>query len=375
MSAITFTLGGTALIAVYLWLRARREFRESFDELPTGLCTIGRDNAIERWNRQMAILSGIPDIAAKGQSLSSLPHPWPDALGEVLAAPEGRVIKQAFGHDARGRPRWFILHSSELPRHGRFRQVLVEDISDYQRLQDELLHRERLASIGRLAAGVAHEIGNPVTGIACVAQNLSADSNTAELEQSTDEILKLTDRISRTVGALMQLSHPGSGVEETKRVPCNLADCIDEAIHLLALDERPCVDLFQNQCDRELVVMADAQLLLQVFLNLLDNARSAACDEGVVLIDTAARPKSVRVDIDNPGEAIPESTMLQVFEPFFTTKDVGEGTGLGLALVRRMIEEMGGSVQLQSPSPLYDGRGVRATLTLERAEYAADFIN
>jgi signal transduction histidine kinase len=283
------------------------------------------------------------------------------------------VIKQSLGYDDNGGERWVILHSSALQLPGRKRQILVEDITDYQRLQDELLHNERLASIGRLAAGVAHEIGNPVTGIACIAQNLADNADAAELELGTSEILKQTERISRIVSSLMQLSHPGSVPRDADCVPCNLADCIDEAAHLLSLDRDVPPGHFENLVDRELLVQGDGQLLLQVFLNLLDNARSAAAEEGPVLIDAQQQGDNVIITVDNPGPAISPDILSQVFEPFYTTKDVGEGTGLGLALVRRMLEDMGGSVSLLSPSPSSPGFGVRARVVLRSAEYGQRF--
>jgi PAS domain S-box-containing protein len=365
---ITLPIAGLVL-TLYLLFRQRREYRQTFDELPTGLCVIGSDNRVQRWNREMAGLSGVSGREAIGRSIDSLPKPWPEALREALRDPVGKVLKQSLGADENGATRWVIFHSSAIHLPGRQRQVLVEDITDYQRLQDELLHKERLASIGRLAAGVAHEIGNPVTGIACVAQNLADSADPVELEQGTAEILKQTDRISRTVSSLMQLSHRGSVARVPECVPCNLADCIDEAVHLLSLDRDLPPGNFENDADRELLVRADAQLLLQVFLNLLDNARSAADGEGPVRVSVEQNQSSAIISVDNPGPVIPPEILTQVFEPFFTTKDVGEGTGLGLALVRRMLEDMGGEVSLSSPSPIFGQHGARAQVSLPIAHY------
>jgi len=361
------------LIALVLLYRQRQEYQQTFEELPTGLCVVGSDHKVQRWNRQMSNLSGISADDAITENIANLPSPWPTALSEALKDPEGRVIKQSLGFDDNGGERWIILHSSALQMPGRKRQILVEDITDYQRLQDELLHNERLASIGRLAAGVAHEIGNPVTGIACIAQNLAYNADATELELGTAEILKQTERISRTVSSLMQLSHPGSVLRDADCVPCNLADCIDEAAHLLSLDiDVPRGD-FENITDRELLVKGDGQLLLQVFLNLLDNARSAAAEEGPVIIDAHQEGDTIIITVDNPGPPIAPDVLSQVFEPFYTTKDVGEGTGLGLALVRRMLEDMGGSVSLLSPSPSSPGSGVRARVVLSSADYGLRF--
>lgn len=357
------------LIALGFFLRLRREHAQAFNELPTGVCAVGPDR-IEHWNRVMTALTGISRADALGLHPRDLPEPWSDALLEVLNEPSGTVIKRSLESDAE-RPRWVMLHSSAAKGSGRSRMIMIEDITDYQQMQDELLHRERLASIGRLAAGVAHEIGNPVTGIACVAQNLKEEPTPVEVEQSATEILKQTQRVSRTLSALMQLSHPGSSERDTELRACNLADCIDEAIHLLRLDLRAADCHFDNRCDRELLVAADNQLLLQVFLNLLDNARSASAGDEPITIDARESDSghTVIITIDNPGPRIKTSILREAFEPFFTTKDVGEGTGLGLALVRRMLEDMRGGVRLQSPSPRYKDGGTRAEVHLKRAHY------
>ena len=370
--ALVLTLSAILFIVIARVRRLRGIQRATLDELPTGLCIVEQQRVVQ-WNDKLHQISGIPAADAVGRKLSALPEPWPRAFSDALSLRHGDVVKFCLGEDSLGNAQWVVLHSGPVPNPTLRRFVLVEDISEFQRLQDELLHNERLASVGRLAAGVAHEIGNPVTGIACVAQNMMDGADASELEQGTVEILKQTERINRTVAALMQLSHPGSSSDTPQCIPCNLADCVDEAIHLLSLKTQRDDASFENLCDREVLVNADAQLLLQITLNLLDNARSAASGEGDVEVSSVADGNVVRLRIDNPGPPLDSHQLSQVFEPFYTTKDVGEGTGLGLPLVRSMLEDMDGSVQLLSPVPGGNGRGVRAKVTLPRASYTADF--
>ena len=137
--------------------------------------------------------------------------------------------------------RWLSLHkTAQAPTGGvDDRVILVEDVTDYEMLQDEVLHNERLASIGRLAAGVAHEIGNPITGIACLAQNLAYETDPGQIRYTAQDILKQTERVTRIVESLVSFSHVGSGgAGDTHMAPCNLADCIDEAVHLMQLDRQ-----------------------------------------------------------------------------------------------------------------------------------------
>jgi signal transduction histidine kinase len=364
--ALALLVGG--LVVLLLLTRHRhRGQQQTLDNLPVGLCTVDADMQVGLWNREMEALSGLPASQATGRAVQSLPAPWAQALQEALDAGD-EVIKRRLADDG-GAPRWIVAHGSD--KGPGQRSVLIEDISDYQMLQDELLHKERLASIGRLAAGVAHEIGNPVTGIACLAQNLGAFGDNEEVSQSAEEILKQSQRISRIVNSLLQFSHSGGTEQRVDIRPCNLADCIDEAIHLLRLDPEAPGALFDNRCHREELVAADTQLLLQVFINLLDNARTASPPGCPVVIDAASAGDRVQITVDNDGAVIPENIMGQVFEPFFTTKDVGEGTGLGLSLVRSMVEDMAGDISLLSPRPAPLSGGTRATLQLPRGRYGS----
>jgi signal transduction histidine kinase len=169
----------------------------------------------------------------------------------------------------------------------------------------------------------------------------------------------------------MNFSHTGSQSGETKLAPTNLADCVDEAIHLLALDLEAIPVEFRNHCDRELVVLADSQRLLQVFINLLGNARDA-CDEEGGQVDIRATPVGdgqVKIDVEDNGCGIPPQLHSQVFEPFYTTKEPGAGTGLGLALVFSIMEDMNGKVHITSPLSAGDNPGTRITLQLPLTSY------
>jgi signal transduction histidine kinase len=305
-----------------------------------------------------------------GSLLSALPNPWRELLENFQSGDSDTILK-AEVTAAPENLRWVGLHKA-LAEDGDT-IILVEDITDFERLESELLHSERLASIGRLAAGVAHEIGNPVTGIACLAQNLQYASDADEIQATAQDILKQTGRVSRIVESLVNFSHAGSNNDESHLTPCNLADCIDEAIHLLALDREARQVTFSNHCDRELVVLADSQRLLQVFVNLLGNGRDACAEDGHIQMQAYSNADQVLIDIDDNGCGIPAELQSQVFEPFFTTKDPGSGTGLGLALVYSIMDDMGGSVRLTSP--LQDGPqpGTRFTLTLSLASYGEEF--
>ncbi|MBM67977.1 MAG: histidine kinase [Haliea sp.] len=347
----------------------RLHYRKTLDNLPIGVCSLAPDRELLLWNRSMQSITGIASSAVLGSLLESLPPPWGQVIGQFLSEGADTVLKREVVLED-GATRWVSLHKASAGgAHNGDQLVLIEDISDYERLEQELLHSERLASIGRLAAGVAHEIGNPVTGIACLAQNLAYEDDPAEVRSAARDILRQTDRISRIVDSLVNFSHVGSGAGDLHLEPCNLADCVDEAIHLLQLDHQARPMRFENHCHREILVHADAQRLLQVFVNLLGNARDASPADARVTVSALAQAERVAITVEDEGSGIPASLQSQVFEPFFTTKEPGEGTGLGLALVYSIMEDMQGSVHIQSPVGPAERPGTRFTLQLPRGHY------
>ncbi|MAT94997.1 MAG: histidine kinase [Halioglobus sp.] len=351
----------------------RRHHRKTLDNLPIGVCSVGADGELLMWNRAMQDITGIPPDQVLGSLLSSTPMPWGDILHTFGEGSANTVLKTEVVVE-NGPSRWISLHKTVTGEgDGGDTIILVEDTTDYELLEAELLHNERLASIGRLAAGVAHEIGNPVTGIACLAQNLEYETDPDEIRHMAQDILNQTSRVTRIVESLMNFSHTGAGAGEVELAPANVADCVDEAVHLLTLDREAKPVRFSNQCDRELLVLADTQRLLQVFINLLGNARDACAEDGEVRINARAWDQEVQIDVEDTGCGIPPELQSQVFEPFFTTKDPGAGTGLGLALVYSIMEDMQGKVQLTSPVSDGPHPGTRVSLHLPRTSYGPAF--
>jgi PAS domain S-box-containing protein len=351
----------------------RRHYREILDKLPVGVCSLGVDGEILKWNLSMQRITGIAAGEVLGSLLHSLPHPWREIIAAFRQGESDTLLKTKV-QTRPGDPRWITLHKTSRGTAGSGDTViLVEDITDFELLEEEVLHSERLASIGRLAAGVAHEIGNPITGIACLAQNLEYETDPGGIRQTAREILKQTGRVSRILESLVNFSHSGASAGELKAGPVNLADCVDEAIQLLALDRGARPVRFTNHSDRQLLVLAESQRLLQVFVNLLSNARDACSGDGHVQVCSRPEGEWVRIDVEDNGCGIPEELQGRVFEPFYTTKDPGAGTGLGLAMVFSILEELGGSVQITSPVSDAPNPGTCVTLRLPLGSYGAMF--
>lgn len=349
--------------------KLRRYYRSVLENLPLGACQLGSDGEILMWNRTMQNITNIDTDTMLGSSFSAMEQPWRDIFEPFLTSGE-TLMQRCQLQDQQGQQRWISLHRTsddqDTLHSGLF---LVEDITDAQRLEQELLHTERLASIGRLAAGVAHEIGNPVTGISCLAQNLTEDEDPEEVQSAAQDILTQTKRISRIVESLVSFSHAGPLSQQLNLTPCNVADCADEAIHLLSLDTQATAVEYTNLADRELLVQADSQHLLQVFVNLLSNARDSCEDNNAITLSARTDGEQVDILVEDNGSGIPADIQPQIFEPFFTTKEPGAGTGLGLSLVYNILVDMHGSIAVTSPIYSEGSPGTRITVTLPQAHY------
>lgn len=350
--------------------KLQRYHRQILLELPLGVCAVTHDNQIVIWNLAMEILSGISSTQARGIGLANLPEPWDQVLsGFARATDEHAHHLEVPMH---GRRHWCNLHKARIVEPSPGMQapgtppglvILVEDLTDLENLEAELAHSDRLASIGRLAAGVAHEIGNPVTGIASLAQNLRHETEPEVIRQSIDDILVQTRRITTIVRSLMNFSRSGdSHVMETVR----LCDVLEDALKLVNLTHKHKSIRFDTDCVPGLKVEGDRQRLAQVFVNLLTNAGDASPAGGQVRISGATDQDQVMIHITDQGAGVPEDLKAAIFEPFVTTKPSGEGTGLGLALAQKIVLDHGGDIALHAaPSR---GTCVSVTLPLLRTE-------
>jgi Na+/proline symporter/signal transduction histidine kinase len=344
----------------------RRYHRQTLQDLPVGVCSLGQDGEILMWNNAIAQFTDISTLDVIGSNLSRLPAPWGQLLNDFLDLPQPHLYKQHFKFE--NSSYWFNLHKTTVDSEGEpidGRVIVLEDTTGVQLLEDELLHSERLASIGRLAAGVAHEIGNPVTGIACLAQNLRYDTDNPESLETGREILVQTERVSKIVQTLVNFAHAGRESAKHELSPVHLHACAEEAIHLLYLNKEAKHASFENRCSKDHYAIGDTQRLLQVFVNLLSNARDASPENSPIIIDSEVHNKQAYISVTDQGSGISKRDQEQIFEPFFTTKEAGEGTGLGLSLVYSIIEDLNGIINVESPVD-ETNNGTRFTIRLQR---------
>jgi len=223
----------------------------------------------------------------------------------------------------------------------------------------QLVRSEQLASVGRLSAGLAHEIGNPIAAILGM-EDLLLEGGLSPEEQR-DFLVRMkseTERISGVLHDLLDFARPEGGAHSAQMpaAPADVAS-VAEDVFALVKPQKPfktvrlALDAEIDANDGPTSVALSAPRLTQVLLNVIINAGAAiasreggAQDDDVVTVRVRRAGARVRIEVDDTGPGIPESIRTRMFEPFVTTKDVGEGTGLGLAVCRGVVEAAGGTI-------------------------------
>ena len=222
--------------------------------------------------------------------------------------------------------------------------------------KDDLIRSEKLATVGHLAAGMAHEIGNPLAAVIGYLNLLHSDLS-GEKQDIVNRSLHEMQRIDRLVRELLEYSAP---VDQETELFCpvqTLRETIEMLRHQGQLDEIEIIDLSAIYgCQ----VRMDQSRLMQVWINLLLNARDAMENSGTIQILTRREQDQIRISICDEGHGISDDMQKQIFEPFYTTKDPGKGYGLGLAVCQRIVEENGGSLEVSSEA----GQGASFTVSL-----------
>jgi two-component system NtrC family sensor kinase len=230
-------------------------------------------------------------------------------------------------------------------------------------LEEQLQISEKMASIGLLAAGVAHEVNTPLTGISSFTQMLlegadPADPKTVLLEK----IERQTFRAAKIVNGLLNLSRPGTASNE--RVDVDLNAVITDVFSLLEHQfEVAKIKVRRELVDAQVMVIGTEHQLQQVFLNLFLNARDAMPRGGWLSVATRVDGDRVIAEIADTGSGIPSEQIARIYDPFFTTKAIGRGTGLGLSITYGIVREHGGEILCDSAV----GQGTRFTLALPLA--------
>lgn len=222
--------------------------------------------------------------------------------------------------------------------------LLIQDMSQIKELERELRRSERMAALGKMAAGVAHELRNPLSSIKGLAVLLKSRFQEASRDRETAEILVAeVDRLNRSISELLDYARPPQLVRE----PVQIDELLTKATSLVSMDAEAVGISIELAPVPELPeILADRDKLNQVLLNLLLNGIQAMDQGGVLRLAAQVMNDHLEIRVSDSGCGIPEENQTKIFDPYFTTKP--EGTGLGLAMSAKIIEEHGGSIEFES---------------------------
>ncbi len=257
----------------------------------------------------------------------------------------------------------------------RFDVGVIRDVTEGRRMQFQLLQSSKLAAIGELAAGVSHEINNPISAIDVqtgLMRDILSDERgkidnrvRGQLEKSLGTIEKQVQRCHQVTKTLLTFSR----FPESKQEPFDINKLLRETVQFFShlSEKKPRVDLNLNERIPEF--FGDPNRLEQVFVNLWNNAVKAVGEDGLIRISTDVNEGGdVRIEFSDSGVGIPHEIKDRIFDPFFTTRPEGEGTGLGLSISYYIIKEMGGTLHFDS----YPGKGTTFTITLQGSNGAKE---
>ena len=377
--------------------RLRNLLKNIIDSMPSVLVGVDRDERVTQWNREAEKVTGISAEEARGNALSDVFPQLVREMARVREAIRDRETKtdQKVAQEVRGESRLADVTVYPLLSNGAEGAVIrVDDVTDRVRIEEMMIQSEKMLSVGGLAAGMAHEINNPLAGILQnlqvirnrissslpknreVAAACGTDMEAIEaymrkrgLFHMIDSVIESGTRAAQIVANMLSFSRKG----ESNFVPHDIAQLLDQTVELAEND----YDLKKNRDFRRIEIVreydgdvpavpCEKSKIQQVFLNLLKNGADAMREneEGNpprFVLRVLRKEDMVHVEIEDNGPGIDEATRRRVFEPFFTTKEVGVGTGLGLSVSYFIIvENHGGSLKVESDP----GKGAKFVVCL-----------
>ena len=345
--------------------RGRRFTEKIIDSLPLGLYVIDREYRIQSWNRKRETgMQGVSREEAIGRTIFEILHRQPSEMlrrefEDVFSS--GRMAEYQMESISSGEARTYRI--TKIPMRlgdGPVTHVITigEDVTDWKEAQERFSQAEKLAAIGQLAAGVMHEINNPLATIAACAESLGYRIEDLEkagvtLAPETHDFLGIIEnevqRCKLIVDGLLDFSRP----KQPRKERVNVNEVVERTLFLLKHHVRFKKLSVETELDALVgrVPHANAEQLVQVFMALLLNAMDAMGDRGGVRI-ISRRGESADagaiVEVIDAGHGIARSELGKIFEPFYTTKGPGKGTGLGLSICYGIVAEHGGRLEVES---------------------------
>ncbi|MEE8218239.1 MAG: ATP-binding protein, partial [Vicinamibacteria bacterium] len=335
-------------------LRELKDYNENvLESLDSGIVVLGLDGEITSWNRSMETLYGRKRQDVRGRPLAEvLPDKFMEALrGTLDLGNQGEIAHIYKLHLPSSDGRSLMVNVSVAPfQSGAVEQsgtiLIIDDVTARARLEEQLQHTEKMASVGLLAAGVAHEMNTPLAGISSYTQLLRGQmEETDSRSELLDKIEKQSFRAAKIVNSLLNFSR--SSGTEFEQVDVNKA-----LVDVLSLVEHQ-MSGSRIRVRRELAedlpsIRGNENRIQQVFFNLILNARDAMPRGGWLTLVTYADTDTVVIEVKDTGHGIRRDHIRRIYDPFFTTKGIGRGTGLGLSVSYGIVQEHGGAIFVDS---------------------------
>jgi PAS domain S-box-containing protein len=355
-----------------------REFNDNIlESLDDGLVVFDPDERVVRWNSALEGFYGVTRSEAVKLTLSEVfDAPFVEALRAACREnPMGALLSKvplkgrSSPLSGGGEPRRLLVNVTAVPLQNASDDavdgtiLLIEDVTDRVRLEEQLQISEKMASIGVLAAGVAHEVNTPLTGISSFTQMLLEGASKEDPRRALlEKIERQTFRAAKIVNGLLTLSRPGTPGGERLIVDVNAI--VGDVFSLLEHQFAASKIVVRRDLAPSALVLGIEHQLQQVFLNLFLNARDAMPSGGWLSVSTRVDAGAVIAEVADTGTGIPPEQLARIYDPFFTTKAIGRGTGLGLSITYGIVREHAGTVRCDSTM----GKGTRFTLTFPLAE-------
>lgn len=366
--------GERAKVAALTQESQRREqfIRNVVEGLSEGVVALDREGRILAWNHAMETRYDVAPAEVMGQSfLDVFPNirreAWARTLQRLLRGEIEDFTQEEVEHETLRKGRVILnLKGSLLRQQGAVvgAVLLVEDVTERMALERTARQTEKLAALGTLATGLAHELNNPIGIISSRAELMLLEAEAQPLPDELRDDLKVlhrhAQRVARIAQGLLSFARQSPG----EQGPVDLNRLVDETALLVEKQTvREGIALKLNLAADLPPVWGDANALQQVLMNLLTNARDAVTEGGAIVVETGPAPRagSVRLVVRDTGRGIPPEVIPQIFDPFFTTKT--EGTGLGLSISYRIVREHHGTVDVES----FPGKGTTFILTFPAA--------
>ncbi len=380
MAAMSVNLSAHYELALHDSLNEAREQQRKFteailDALPVSLYVVDRDYRIVTWNRHREVgAQGIPRDIAIGRNVFEVLEKYPQGRSREefeRAFRTGRIerIEQQTVADDGSTLHWLV---SKVPMSsvegGEVTHVITvgEDVTMRVEAVQAVNRAEKLAAVGRLAAGIVHEINNPLATIAACAEALEQriEEGAFEMSESQDDLEEYLGLIKSEAFRCKTITTDlldFSRIRATDRTPTDAGDIVRSAANLISHQKRGDRIELAVEIEKDLpLVSADGGQIQQAIIALATNAIDAMPDGGTLTFRAASKGSRVVIEVADTGSGIPHEDMSKIFEPFFTTKEVGKGTGLGLAVCYGIISEHGGRISVRSTA----GKGTTFSIFL-----------